>query len=346
MNKERGLFALVLPGFLLALGISIFSYWLSGFNKFLHVFSLAVIIGVIIGSCFPRKNSLWIGTAICKDMLLPVGLFMYGTELNFKKIAYVIGSDILLQCIVYVVMAFFIVYFINKLLKITHKTNLLTSVGSAICGISAIAVSSAMVDAKEEDVTKAIISVLFVGIVSFLASMFFLKRFFPGDIYDEKFAIFCGMTLNQDGLVRVAGNFMKGGLDNLALNVKYVRTAFILPFAFILLFLAQARNKKVTAETRQAVIKYGFTIGWLFFGAALLFTYTPLGHYSPMIKPWYKVIFGAVLAAIGLTCDVRRVLKKETLLNMFSALSGWIIIVIIFIALMNLFPSLFFVKPA
>jgi uncharacterized integral membrane protein (TIGR00698 family) len=347
MGKEKGLFTLALPGFLLALGISIFSYWFSGFSKFLPAFALSVIIGVIVGSCFPRKNSLWIGTAICKDMLLPIGLFMYGTEVNFKKIALscVIGSDILFQCIFYSIGTFLIIYSMNRVLKITHKTNLLTSVGSAICGISAIAVSSSMVDAEEEDVTKAIISILFVGIVSFLATVFFLNRFFSSDIYGEKFAIFCGMTFNQDGLVHGAGSFMEKGLDKLALNVKYIRTAFILPFAFIVLFLGQLRNKKVTAETKRSVIKYGLTIGWLFFGAALLFSYTPLGNYSPMIKPWDKVIFGAALAAIGLTCDVRRVLKKETFLNMFSALAGWIIIVIVFISLMNLIPWLFFVNP-
>ncbi|MDP1852646.1 MAG: putative sulfate exporter family transporter [Candidatus Omnitrophota bacterium] len=349
MGKEKGLFALALPGFLLALGISIFSYWLSGLYKFINAFAVAVIIGVIIGSCFPRKNSLWIGTALCKDILLPVGLFLYGTEINFKKIALccVIGSDILFQCVIYSALTFLIVYFLNKLLKVTYKTNLLTSVGSAICGVAAIAVSSPMVDAEEEDVTKALISILLVGVVSFFASVFFLnKLFFAADVYGEKFAIFCGLTFNQDGLVQTAGTFMEKGLDKLALNVKYIRTTLILPFSFIVLFLNQLKSKKATAEIRLSVIKYSLTIAYLFFGAALLFTYTPLEQYSPLIKPWYKIIFGAALAAIGLTCDIRRVLKKEAALSILSALAGWIIVVAIFIILMNVFPSLFFVNPA
>lgn len=347
-DRERGLFSLSLPGFLLALAISFFSYWLSGLHKFIDSFAVAVIIGVIIGSCFSRKNSLWIGTAICKDILLPLGLFMYGTEVNFKKIALccIIGSDILLQCIVYAIITFLIVYLLNRILKITYKTNLLTAVGSAICGIAAIAVSSPMVDAEEEDITRAIIVVLIIGTISFFASLFFLNRFFSADIYGEKFAIFCGITFNQEGLVYTAGNFMQKGLDKLAYNVKYIRSLFILPFSFILLFLNQMRKQKVTAEIRISVIKYGLTIAYLFFGAALLFTYTPLQQYSAVIRPCYKVIFGAALAAIGLTCDVKKVLKKETLLSILAALVGWIIVVIIFISMMNLCPSFFVVNPS
>lgn len=348
MDNGRGLFRLALPGFLLAAGISVFSYWLSGLHKFINAFSLAVIIGVIVGSCFPRKNSLWIGTAICKDMLLPIGLFMYGTEVNFKKIALccVIGSDILIQCVIYSAVTFLIVYFLNRFLKIAYKTNLLTAAGSAICGIAAIAVSSPMVDAEEEDTTKSVIAILFVGAVSFFVTIFFLNsKFFSFDIYGEKFAIFCGMTFNQDGLTQVAGTFMEKGLDKLASNVKYIRTTFIIPFIFLLLLLSQRSKQKASAEVRSSIIKYGLTIGFLFFGAAALFTYTPLTHYSPYIKPWYKVIFGSALAAIGLTCDVRKVLKKETLLNMFSALMGWVIIAVIFIVVMNLFPGFFRVNP-
>lgn len=342
MNTDKGLFVLALPGFLLALLISVFSYWLSGFYRFLDTFALSVIIGVIIGSFFIRKNSLWIGTAVCKDILLPVGLFMYGTEINFEKLATccVIGSDILILCIVYSAISFMLVYSINRILKVNTKTNLLTSVGSAVCGIAAVAVGSPMVDAKEEDVTKAVIAVLIVGGISFLATIFLLDKFFTADIYGEKFSVFCGITLNQEGLVDVAGNFMERGLGRLALHVKYIRSIFIVPFGFLILLLSQINKKSTNAEVRLSVIKRSLIIGFLFFGAALIFTYTPLGQYSDTIRPWYKIIFGAALAAVGLTCDVKKVFKKETVFNTISALSGWIIVVIIFILMMKFLPSI------
>lgn len=342
MIKEQGLFRLALPGFLLALAISLFSYWLSGLHRFLHSFALAVIIGVIVGSCFSRKNSLWVGTALCKDILLPIGLFAYATEINFKKLATccVIGSDILFQCIIYSLIIFLTVYFINKLLKVRHNTNLLTSVGSAVCGVAAIAVGAPMIDAEEEDVTRAVFAIIIIGLVSFLA-LFFFKNFFTADVYGEKFAVFCGITLNQDSLVAVAGkNFMEQGLDKLALNVKYIRSTFMVPLGFIILFLSQVTKRGVQSEVRLSFIKHGLTIGYILFGAALLFTFTPLGQYSAQIKPWYKIIFGAALAAIGLTCDIRKVLKKETILNTLSSGIGWIVATVIFISVMMLFPNI------
>lgn len=341
MNKDRGLFVLALPGFLIAIAVSILSYWLSGFHKFLDIFALSIIIGVIVGSCFPRKNLLWIGTALCKDILLPIGLLMYGTEVNFEKLALccVIGSDILYQCIVYAAVAFLIIYLINRLLRVSLKTNLLTAAGSAICGIAAVAVGAPMVDAEEEDVTKAVIAILLVGAVSFF-SIFFLRRFFTADIYGEKFAVFCGITLNQQGLVEAAGNFMERGPDKLALNVKYIRSTFIIPMGFLILLLSQIGKKEVESEVRLSVIRHGLIIACLFFGAAIIFTFTPLGQYSHAIRPWYKIIFGAALAAVGLTCDIRRVLKKEALLNILSTLIGWVVIVAVFISVMRIFPSL------
>lgn len=342
MNKEQGLFRLALPGVLLALAISIFSYYLSGFHRFLHSFALAVIIGVIVGSCFSRKNSLWVGTALCKDILLPIGLFTYATEINFKKLATccVIGSDILFQCIVYSLIIFLTVYFINKMFKVRHNTNLLTSVGSAVCGVAAIAVGAPMIDAEEEDVTRAVLAIILVGLAGFF-SLFFLRNFFTADVYGEKFAVFCGITLNQDGLVAVAGkNFMEQGLDKLALNVKYIRSTFMVPLGFVILFLSQLSRKGAQSEVRLSLIKYGLTIGYILFGAALLFTFTPLGQYSAQIKPWYKIIFGAALAAIGLTCDIRKVLNKEAIFNAVSAAIGWIVATAIFISVMMLFPGI------
>ncbi|PIQ88762.1 MAG: hypothetical protein COV72_06780 [Candidatus Omnitrophica bacterium CG11_big_fil_rev_8_21_14_0_20_42_13] len=343
MIKNSSLFRLALPGVLIALGISFISYFLSGLHKFLDSFALAIILGVLVGSCFPRKNSLWIGTALCKDILLPLGLLMYGTEVNFEKLSLccVIGSNILFLCIVDVAICFLAVYFINKIFRINNKTNLLTACGSAICGIAAVAVGSPMVDAEEEDVTRAVIAVLVVGALSFFCTTVFFSKFFTADIdiYGEKFAVFCGMTLNQEGLVETAGKFMEKGLDTLALNVKHIRSIFIVPLGFVILLLSQLGKKNINSEVRLSVIKYGFTIGFLFFGAALLFTFTPLGNYSDAIRPMYKLIFGAALAAVGLTCDIRKVFKKETLLNTLSAFIGWAIIVAVFIGLVFFSPG-------
>jgi uncharacterized membrane protein YadS len=132
---------------------------------------------------------------------------------------------------------------------------------------------------------------------------------------------------------------MEEGLDRLALHVKYIRSTFIVPIAFIILFFSHLKRKNMAPEIRFSVVKYGFVVGCLFFGAALISTFTPVGGYQDIIRPWYKIIFGAALGAIGLTCDIRKVLKKETVLNIISALIGWIIIIILFIAMMKIFPA-------
>ncbi|RME77872.1 MAG: putative sulfate exporter family transporter [Planctomycetota bacterium] len=275
-----------------------------------------------------RKQSHWIGNALCKDILIPVSLFFYGTQENLMKIAH-IQPKIFIICMVNIFLYFLIIYCSNRFLfKIANpKISLLNSGCNSICGVSACAVFIPFVDAKDEEVTSTLFAIVITGIVSVFATWYIIQHQISLTL--SQYSVLTGSTLNQTGAVKAAARFMGKEAAHAALLIKFFRTSLIIPVALVLMYLTRFLKHEAgtSPETKRAAIKYGIFIALLFFGGSLLFSFTPLSQYSGRLKPWFKILFGMTLASVGLLCNLKKSFNKEMIWNALSSLIGWAVVV-------------------
>lgn len=321
---------MAIPGIVISFLLSLLGQTLSRGFPLLDAFFVAFIAAIMVGIFFKNKTMLWLGTAFCKDLLLPIGLLLYGTQINQLEISK-LDPAVLLFSVLNMLLYFAIIFFCNRFLFgiRNNKISYLNGGANAICGISATAVFVPFVDAKEEEISMTLLAVVVTGALSVFATWFIIQPVV--NFSWPQYATFCGLTLNQTGAVKEAAGFMGKDAVALATNIKFFRTCLLIPVAFSLMFLtryAGGTAKKLSLPAMEKAMIYGIVIALLFFGASLLFSFTPLQQYAKPIRPWFTIIFGMFLVSVGLLCDVKKFFKKEFLLNMASSSIAWVFVAI------------------
>ena len=318
--KTSALIKMAIPGMVIAFLLSLGGYHVASFHSLLDGFFVAFIGGIIVGNLVRHKTWLWAGTALCKDLLIPIGLFLYGTQINWLKWK-TLEPKIFFMSLLNLFLYFVIIFFCNRFLfkNENNKVSYLNAGANAVCGVSATAVYIPFVDAKEDETTATLLAIVVTGLISVFATWYIISPAFG--LSTNAYAMLCGLTLNQTGAVKAAAAFAGAEAVKIATQIKFFRTSLILPASFLLMFLSQAaggKSEPMSKELRNSAIRYGLFIGALFFGASILTTFGPLGAHAKTIKPLFKVLFGMTLASVGLLCDVRKVLRKDIVFNILS----------------------------
>ncbi|MFH1768156.1 MAG: putative sulfate exporter family transporter [Candidatus Omnitrophota bacterium] len=329
--KNKNIILLAVPGIIIAFSLSYLGNILSKYHPLLDGFFIAFIGGIIVSTLIRKKTLLWTGTALCKDILIPVGLFLYGTQINWLKWAK-LDAPIFFISIINIFLYFIVIFLCNRYLFgiNNNKLSFLNSGANSICGVSATAVYIPFVDADEEETTATLLTIVITGLISVFSTWYIIQNI--AILSSNQYAALCGLTLNQTGAVKAAASFMSKETVGLATTIKFFRTSLIIPVAFLIMFLNQKNtgsSGKMSSQLRRSAINYGVFIGILFFGGSLLFTFTPLSSYAKPISPLFKILFGSTLASVGLLCDLRKILKKEIIFNTISSVIGWIVVAVI-----------------
>jgi len=325
------LLKLALPGLIVTFLLSFLGLQLAALYHLMDALFLAFLGAVILGSILKQKSFLFMGIGVCKDILIPVGLFLYGTQVGIKEWG-TIKFDVFSLAVLNLAIYFVVIFIINRYLFriLNNRISFLNGGANAICGVSATAVFIPFIDAKNDEVTMTLISIVVTGLVSVFATWFLIQPVVNLPL--QEYAEFCGLTLNQTGLVKAAAGFMSHDAVNIAITVKNFRTSMIIPVALLLMFLSHwfgGKKYKMPGELRKSAVIYGVFIAFLFFGGALLFTFTPLSGYTNSIKPVFKIVFGMTLASVGLLCNIRHVSKTKMILNTLSSIIAWVVVAIV-----------------
>lgn len=112
----------------------------------------AILLGLII-ALFPRKNYFQSGITFTSKKILQYAIVLLGFGMNLFEI-FKVGSQSLLIIVSTISTSLIVSYVISKLMKIPSNISILVSVGSSICGGSAIAATAPVIDADDEDIAK------------------------------------------------------------------------------------------------------------------------------------------------------------------------------------------------
>ena len=207
---------------------------------------------------------------------------------------------VLIGTIVVVLVAAWI---LGRRLRLRDDVTTLIGIGTAICGASAIAATSAVIAAAEADVSYAIATIFTFNVVAVLI--------YPGlghalGLSQHAFGLWAGTAINDTSSVVAAATIYGHGATAYAVTVKLTRTLAIVP---ICLGLAAWRNRQHAEATPRVPLRVIFPLFILGFVASVLVNtagLVPSGWHHGLTQ-LASFMITVALAAIGLSTKFREI---------------------------------------
>lgn len=179
-------------------------------------------------------------TSRAVSLLLQLSIIGLGFGMNIYDAAEV-GKAGLALTIGSIVITLGLGLFLGRLFRIDKKTNLLISVGTAICGGSAIAAIAPIIKAKEEETSVSLACIFLLNAVALFL--------FPylGDLLaltQEEFGLWAAIAIHDtSSVVGAAQNYGAEALQ-IATTVKLERALWIIPISFITAISFKNKDQK------------------------------------------------------------------------------------------------------
>jgi uncharacterized integral membrane protein (TIGR00698 family) len=284
---------------------------------------VAMIIGITVRTTMGSRVELKPGVALAPAMFIPIGIVFYAANnLNFVRFAEV-ETGMIALLIVIMLVYFGAILLLGRVLKQRKQITYLTATGSAICGASAIAITSPAVEAEPDDISISLLSVALAAFVGLFIILPFLATL--SEITGEIYSLLSGSVLQFTGFVKVAASniphlrteMQEKELASLALSVKAVRYLGLL----------------IAIPLFASLVRGGIYIPWVlwvFLGAGLVGTWAYSTHTTfytnavvPIIRPIYDLSWSIAMAAIGLNADVKELLSNNGAKALVMAFAGF-----------------------
>lgn len=202
---------------------------------------------------------------------------------------------------------------IGKLFAIDKKIVLLLSSGTAICGGSAIAAVSPVIEAKEHQISVSIGTVFILNSIALLVFPYIGEYFQLSQI---DFGLWAALAIHDTSSVVGAAQVYGEEALEIATVTKLTRALLIFPLVLIISFFYKNGEKKTTAPW--------FIIG--FVGAMLINTYVPaLENINQEIALLAKKALTLTLFLIG-TGLTKEILRSVGLRPMLLGIILWTVI--------------------
>ena len=263
--------------------------------------AIALLIGVILAVVF--GNPYIDHTRKITNKLLQWSVIGLGAGMNLMVVGRV-GLQGIGYTVVGIATALLLGSLLGRLYKTPPDTSLLVTVGTAICGGSAIAAVAPVIKAKSHEVSVAL-GVVFL--LNSLALFIFppLGHYF--DLSQTQFGLWSALAIHDTS--SVVGASMQYGPQALEIGttVKLARALWIVPVAFAI-GLIYSRKQNTEAGAAGKAKKPWFILGFLI--AAALVTWVPaLQSAGEIVNSIAKRTLVVTLFFIGTS------LTKETLRN-------------------------------
>ena len=324
-----GVSALV-PGLLLTCCISAIAIYTGAQLKYVTPLIVAMGIGVLFRNAFVIPTAYSPGVVFSMRRVLRFAVALLGVRITFKQIAS-LGWEGVAIAIVPLVLTYILTVALGKLLKANESQSMLIATGTSICGASAIMTAGAVTRAKANNVMVAVSSITIFGTISMLVYPMLYKTGLLG-LNPTQYGYWAGASVHEVAQA-VAASFGIGGTDGdisggVGTIIKLIRVAALVPFAFILSYMATRGIVKSEGSPSPGEVKFPYFL-FGFLGMVLLNSYE---FFTPQAVKWIETTSAFLLtvsmAAMGLETDFEMLLKigfRPFFLSIFS--TGFIAIV-------------------
>ena len=268
--------------------------------------ALGIAFTIIIGNPYEQKVHKYI------HLLLQISIVGLGFGLQLDE-AMKAGREGITLTIMSITTVMVLGYFLGKFLKIERPLSYLISVGTAICGGSAIAAVTPIIKPTTKQMSLALAIVFTLNSIALFI--------YPAighllNMTQEQFGLWCAIGIHDTSSVVGAANKYGDIALKVATTVKLSRALWIIPMSLLTMVLF---------KTKGAKIKIPWFIGY-FIIAILLHTYFPIFEgFSHIATTAAKSGLNLTLFFIGSTISIQT-LKTISWKPLFLAIVLWVII--------------------
>ena len=317
--KKQGAF---LGGIAICMGLAGISVWLESLipGGIIGASIIALFAGTIINSFFHPK---WIAPALkfTSKKVLKLAIIFLGASLSVSTIMSVGKSTFFVMLFTFA-MCFGGGYFIRKIFKLNWKLSNLISAGTGICGGSAIAAISPVIDADDKDVAFAMSSTFLFDMV--MIALYPLMGKALG-MTDMAYGIWAGTSVNDTASVVASGYAFSELAGDFATMVKLTRTIAIIPTVLVFAYIGtRIKQKELKEKGDGQKVNLMKIIPWFIGLFLILAAVNSMGWIpaavSGFMKTTSKFLMVTALAAIGLSTGISE-FKKAGLAPMFYGIT-------------------------
>ncbi len=280
---------------------------------------IALFLGTIINSFFHPD---WMKPALkfTSKRILKLAIILLGASLSVNTILSV-GKLTFLVMVFTFAMCFGGGYFIRKLFKLNWKLSNLISAGTGICGGSAIAAISPVIDADDKDIAFAMSSTFLFDMLMIALYPLMGKALGMSDI---SYGIWAGTSVNDTASVVASGYAFSDAAGDFATMVKLTRTIAIIPTVLVFAWIGTRQKRKELLSAGGQKVQLTKIIPWFIGGFLALAIINSVGlipgEVSALLKLASKFLMVTALAAIGLGTSLTD-FKKAGLAPMFYGIT-------------------------
>ena len=281
--------------------------------KSVHAFAsgISLLTGIILASFYLISIPKNLGKI--RKFTLNSAVVLFGFGLNINKVI-AVGSKGIFQTAVSLVFVIIIGLILAKLFKMEKKLSQLIIFGTAICGGSAIAATSPVIEASDEDIALSTGIVFILNTVALFLFAFLISYF---KLNAEQTGIWTALSIHDTSSVVSAAAFHSTEALKIATIMKLTRTLWIIPIVIILSFFNKSDSKNIK-----------FPIFILFFIlASVIASFVSLPNFYSLLTQAGKMLLALALYLIGTSLNIQTI-KKMTGKNMAFGVTLWIFSII------------------
>lgn len=270
--------------------------------------SIGLLIGILFGNPFPAQ------TKTTVKYLLQASIVGLGFGMNFTKVL-AAGKDGFIFTLLSISVSMGLGYVLGRLFKVDKVISYLISVGTAICGGSAIAAVSQVLDADEKDIS---VSIGTVFILNAIALFIFPIIGHAVGLTQQQFGIWAAIAIHDTSSVVGAASHYGNEALMIATTIKLARALWIIPVALITSFVFKRQS---SASSFPWFILF-------FVVASLINTYISIpAEVSSFILSAAKIGFSLTLFLIGAGISIGKI-KAVGARPLLQGVVLWIIILV------------------
>ena len=293
----------IIPGLTLATSIAILSIYLSNFFTIGSI-AIAILIGFIINNLSINKSGLFnAGISFSEKILLSIAIVFLGSYMDVGILSYISINNIALIVLIILASIFFC-YAFGRLFGLSHHLSILLGIGNGICGSSAIAGASKILDTDENEVGISIAIVNALGAISIFVIPGILLSFFS-EFSNKEMGFVVGSTIQAFGQVTAAGFLINQEVGEYAIIIKMIRIVMLGPALVVLTFLVSNKIKNKKSDVSSTPY---FIIGFIILSILTSLNFIP-DIMTISFQKASKVLLVIAMAGIGLKISVRSIFK-------------------------------------
>mgnify|MGYP003574900184 CR=1 FL=1 len=244
--------------------------------------------------------------------LLQLSVILLGTALNFHHVLKQ-GAEGVLVTMISIGGVFLLGYLGIKILKLDKIQGILITMGTAICGGSAIGALAPALSASSMAIT---ISIGIVFLLNSLSVFLFPPIGHWLQLTQEQFGLWSALAIHDTSAVVASSSIYGKEALQVATTIKLTRALWIIPITFLFSLKNSGGNKKISIPW--------FILGFL--AVSLIFTFTDtLNSLKEPLLYLSKQGFALTLFLIGLSFNIRK-LKEVGLRPFIFGTVLWIIV--------------------